>query len=156
MVVLCLACVLPVYGGDALAQPIERTLGHARVVDGDTIEIGTVRIRLWGIDAPETGQQCAIAATTYRCGQTAASTLAALIGAREVECTWKSRDRYGRPIAICRAGGLDLGAEMVRSGWALAFVKYSSDYVLQENEARRARRGLWAGSFMPPSEWRHR
>lgn len=65
-------------------------------------------------------------------------------------------DRYKRIVAICRIGKLDLGAEMVRAGWALAFVRYSSDYVAQESAARLAKRGLWAGTFQPPWEVRQR
>lgn len=146
-----LTVAMPVY-----AQSNDHTIGKARVVDGDTIEVGNIRIRLWGIDAPEASQQCEADARRYACGTAATDKLVSLIGARDVDCVHKTRDRYGRVVAMCRIGNLDLGAEMVQSGWAVAFVRYSSDYVSQENEARMARRGLWAGTFDPPSSWRSR
>lgn len=141
---------------DAVHAQSETIAGKARVIDGDTIDIGTTRIRLWGIDAPEGRQQCKFGDKPYLCGSKASSQLAALIGAREVECQGKTRDRYKRIVAVCRIGQQDLGAEMVRLGWALAFVRYSNDYVGQESEARLARRGMWAGTFDPPWEVRQR
>ena len=77
-----------------------------------------------------------------------------LLADAEVTCEVRVEDRYARTVALCRTGGLDIGAAMVRDGWALAFVRYSADYVAQEQEAQRTRRGMWAGSFTPPWEWR--
>jgi endonuclease YncB( thermonuclease family) len=113
------------------------------------------RIRLFGIDAAESSQLCDNAAgQAYRCGQQAALALADHIGRRTVRCEGKQRDRYGRLVAICYLSGDDLNAWMVSQGLALAFRKYSTLYVPQEDEAQRARRGLWSGSFEPPWEWR--
>ena len=136
-------------GGPAAAQT-----GRATVIDGDTLEVAGVRVRLWGIDAPESRQTCLKAEVTYPCGQLAARHLVALVGGREVHCIARKTDRYGRTVALCRVETLDLGAAMVRDGWALAFVRYAADYLGLEGEARAARRGLWQGTFVPPWEWR--
>ncbi len=91
--------------------------------------------RLWGIDAPETTQNCRDGCPA---GRLAATQLQTLIKGREIACKAKDTDRYGRTVAICRAGGEDLGALMVRSGMAWAFVRYSRDYVNQEARAKSA------------------
>lgn len=155
-ILLCLVCVKLVVTSPTAAQSPELVVGKARVVDGDTIDIGPKRIRLWGIDAPEGKQQCEVGGKQYLCGIEATNQLVTFIKTQDVECLSKTLDRYKRIVAICRIGKLDLGAEMVRAGWALAFVRYSSDYVAQESEARLAMRGLWAGTFQPPWEVRQR
>jgi len=129
--------------------------GVASVIDGDTLEIHGERVRLFGIDACEARQLCEDAsAQPYRCGQRAALALADHIGSRTVRCEGKTRDRYGRLVAICYLGDEDLDAWMVSQGLALAFRKYSTLYVPQEEDAQAAKRGLWAGSFEAPWEWR--
>ncbi len=77
-----------------------------------------------------------------------------MIGDHEVTCQGDTRDRYGRLIAVCCAGGTDLNGAMVLQGWALAYRKYGVDYVDQEAVARDARVGMWRGEFVPPWEWR--
>jgi endonuclease YncB( thermonuclease family) len=128
--------------------------GYAKAVDGDSLEIGTTRVRLYGIDAPEGKQTCQRAGRPWRCGEEAASKLRALVRDVELRCTQRDVDDYGRSVAVCRAGTTDLGAEMVRSGLALAYRRYSNDYVDEENYARNAHRGLWAAEFTPPWDWR--
>lgn len=128
--------------------------GRASVIDGDTLEIHGQRIRMHGIDAPESAQTCTINGKPYRCGQRSAMALADKIGARPVVCEGREHDRYRRLIAICRLGKEDLNAWLVSEGLALAYVRYSQDYVGQETAARKARRGLWAGEFMAPWDWR--
>lgn len=125
------------------------------MIDGDTLEIRGERIRLFGIDACESRQLCEDASgRSYRCGQQAALALADRIGRGTVRCEGKTRDRYGRLVATCYLGSEDLDAWMVSQGLALAFRKYSARYVPQEDAARLAKRGLWAGSFEAPWEWR--
>ena len=128
--------------------------GRATVIDGDTIEMRGQRIRLFGIDSPESAQLCRADQKTYRCGQQAALALADRIGERTVRCQQRDVDRYGRVVAVCYVGGEDLDRWMVEQGWAVAFRKYSLDYVDAENDAREARRGIWQGEFEPPWEWR--
>lgn len=128
-------------------------VGSADIVDGDSIKINGVAIRLHGIDAAEMAQTCAAAPSatrfmvsapsTWNCGLDARRALARLIGHSEVSCVETTIDKYGRTVARCRAGEKDLGAEMVRQGHAWAFVRYSTDYVEIEKEARAARRGIW-------------
>ena len=142
--------------GAALAgTPGAALAGTATVIDGDTLDLHGQRIRLHGIDAPESGQSCQDAdGAAYRCGQRAALALADRIGRRPVTCAPRDTDRYGRAIAVCMADGEDLNAWMVAQGHALAYRRYSSDYVDEEALARRDRRGLWAGAFVAPWDWR--
>lgn len=128
--------------------------GPAKVIDGDTIEVAGTRVRLWGIDAPESRQTCAEAEIVHACGQLATRHLRALVATGEVRCEARTWDRYGRTVALCRVGAVDLSAAMARDGWAMAFVRYSGDYITQEREAREAGRGLWAWHFTPPWDWR--
>jgi len=115
--------------------------GKPRVIDGDTIEIAGERIRLHGIDAPESKQTCTDAdGKKWRCGQQATFALANLIGNHWITCKGDKRDKYGRLIAVCFAGPHDLNAKMVRQGWALAYRRYSMDYVDDENTAKVARK----------------
>ena len=112
-----LLCV-PAYSESALTQAVT---GRASVIDGDTINVQGQRIRLHGIDAPESGQRCrrALGLVEYRCGKEAAFTLADRIGARNVSCKVRDVDRYKRLVAVCRDDDEDLNRWMVRQGWAL-------------------------------------
>jgi endonuclease YncB( thermonuclease family) len=129
--------------------------GIASVTDGDSLEIRGIRIRLHGIDAPESRQLCTQpSGQTWRCGQRAALALADRIGRRTVSCLALDVDRYSRAIAVCQQGGQDLSRWMVREGWAVAYRRYSHDYVLDEIDAQRAGRNIWSGSFVMPWDWR--
>lgn len=129
-------------------------VGVPTVVDGDTLELRGTRIRLHGIDAPESRQLCEAAGRSVRCGQRAALALDELIARRTVRCEKKDKDRYGRIVAVCRLGTTDINGWMVAQGHALAYRSYSKDYVMEEEAARRARRGVWAGTFDYPWDWR--
>jgi endonuclease YncB( thermonuclease family) len=124
--------------------------GHARIVDGDGLEIGSQSIRLHGVDAFEMRQMCG----GHACGQASANALRTLVGGRSVDCVEMDRDRYGRVVAVCHAGGQDLGAAMVRQGHAVAYTRYSQRYVLEERAARRDNAGAWAYGFTQPEAWR--
>lgn len=113
------------------------------------------RVRLHGIDAPESGQRCQDErGRDFRCGRRSAFALADWIGRANVSCEQRDTDRYGRVVAVCRVQGADMNHWMVREGWAVAYREYSPEYVSDELAAQRARAGLWAGRFIPPSEWR--
>ncbi len=143
--------VLP--AGSGFAQ--EPLTGIASVIDGDTIEIHDVRIRLHGIDSPEGRQQCfRESGTPWRCGQEAALALSDYVGRANVRCEPRDRDRYGRVVAVCYKGLEDLNRWMVANGWAAAYRAYSVDYVADEERARNAKLGIWSGSFEMPWEWR--
>lgn len=139
-------------------SPLQRIIGKARVIDGDTINIRAIQVRLEGIDAPETEQTCTGAkGEIWQCGKTATQHLSGLIKGQDVICESTGQDRYGRMLAICRlADGTDLNAKLVRDGYALAFVRYLNRYVGEERDAKNAKRGLWAGSFQAPWDWRAR
>jgi endonuclease YncB( thermonuclease family) len=137
---------------DATGAPLT---GRARVVDGDSLEIAGQRIRLFGIDAPELHQDCTTkAGRVYACGQAARRALDELTGGRAVTCTPLGQS-HDRAVALCRADGRDLGEEQVRSGHALELWSFSRGrYSAAERDARAARRGLWAGGFEEPAQWR--
>lgn len=140
----------------SLAQAAELS-GVPRVVDGDTLAIGATKVRLQGIDAPETDQVCLNAnGIRWTCGIDARDQLAAHVAGREINCTSNGVDAYKRTLAICSLAGDDLNAWMVQQGWALAYVQYSSAYRHAEEDARANQRGLWQGAFIAPWDWRHR
>lgn len=129
--------------------------GPARVVDGDTIVIGETRIRLEGIDAPESGQTCNRRwLGTWPCGEAATTHLALLVRDRIVRCDSRGTDLYGRMLGVCFTEGLELNADMVRNGFAWAFVKYSSRLVEAEASARALQLGIWQGEATPAWVWR--
>jgi len=141
-------------GAEVACVPQERISGRAEITDGDSFEIGSTSIRLYGIDAPEGRQPCTRDGRDWACGNEAARKLRSLTGDRTVTCTQRDVDDYGRIVAVCRSGGVDLAAEMARSGFATAYRRYSSAYVDEENEAKAARRGIWAGDFTDPAAYR--
>ncbi len=137
-----------------IGAPPDTVSGRVTVTDGDSFEIAKTRIRLNAVDAPEGRQTCVRSGSIWPCGEAAAAKLRALVAGRTVSCTRKDEDSYGRMVAVCSNGTADLGAEMVTAGLALAYRQYGDDYVDEEDAARAARRGLWAGEFTPPWELR--
>lgn len=128
--------------------------GPARVIDGDTLDVGGTRVRLHGVDAPEAAQSCFTGAAGWPCGRRATQALAALLDGGLVACAERDRDRYGRVVAVCRRDGLDVNGWLVAEGWAVAYRRYSDAYVELEAAARAAGRGIWAGEFVMPWDWR--
>lgn len=138
-----------------LSISAEASTGVASVTDGDTLEIRGPRIRLHGIDAPESSQRCTRpSGQEWRCGQQAALALSDRIGRRSVSCEERDIDRYDRAIAVCMEGGEDLSRWLVSQGWAVAYRRYSRDYIGAEDQARRAGRNIWSGQFVMPWYWR--
>lgn len=131
----------------------ETWTGQVRVIDGDTIIVNQTRLRLLSIDAFESAQSCTREGQEYPCGLEATRALIGLISQREVRCEGQKRDRYGRPLVVCWVDDLDLGREMVRLGWAVA--EYGTEYRADEDQARSAKAGAWAGTFSRPQRWRH-
>lgn len=131
--------------------------GEPRIVDGDTVQIGATKIRFAGIDAPETDQVCIDAkGEKWACGVASRNKLIEFAAGRTWDCDIVGTDRYGRSLGKCFVEGEDVSAWMVRSGWALSFVRYSHDYDKEETTAREEHAGLWAGAFIAPWDWRHR
>jgi endonuclease YncB( thermonuclease family) len=149
-----LLCAAVIAGFAAVAWVIERQTatiaGRARVIDGDSLRIADTEIRLFGIDAPEYGQTCLRAGRPWRCGLDATEALRAAVRNKEIVCRPRDRDRYGRTVAVCHAGELDLAAAMVKGGFAVSEAAYDAD----EREARDAGRGVWSSSFDHPAKWR--
>lgn len=152
------AILTPVDAARSPGKPSgDSVTGRSHVVDGDTLAIGDVRIRLDGIDAPELGQTCQRAFVgSWACGTAAKTQLETLIAGRDVTCEDKGRDVYGRMLGHCLAGDVDLNDRMVRAGYAWAFLKYSRTYVAAEAEARAQRVGVWQGDAEPPWTFRER
>jgi endonuclease YncB( thermonuclease family) len=141
-------------GGAHVIPAQERVTGRATIIDGDSFEIGDVGVRLFGVDAPEGRQPCVREGREWQCGEAAAAELRRLVGSRDVVCRKRDEDTYGRIVAVCHSGTVDLGAAMVRAGLAVAYRRYSDDYVDEERQAQAARRGVWAGTFASPEDWR--
>lgn len=149
---LLLAAPLPALSSEAETPELS---GIASVIDGDTIEIHATRIRLDGIDAPESAQLCRDGRDkVWRCGQRAAMALSERIDGRPVRCRQTGTDRYGRVVANCSVAGEGLNRWMVGQGWAVAYRHYSLAHVAAEDGARLAARGLWQGRFEMPWDWR--
>ncbi len=126
-------------------------------IDGDSFKMGGTEIRLNGIDAPEYRQTCTGSGNLqYPCGKLARDALSKLIRTKTIVCSMIQRDRYGREVSTCRDGTLEINREMVKLGWAVAYRKYSQKYVAVENEAKAAKRGVWAWDFEQPSHYRER
>ena len=136
--------------------PVEILGSVPRIVDADTLEVAGQKVRLQGIDAPESAQSCRQAGDQrYQCGEHATQALRTRIGPDAVTCTIEGRDRYMRALGICYAAdGTDLNGWLVRQGHALAYRRYSTKYVPQEDQAKAAQAGLWAGAFIKPWAWR--
>jgi endonuclease YncB( thermonuclease family) len=141
----------------ALTVPVAGQSGPVRLADGDSFSLGPDRYRLYGIDAPELHQQCTDAdGRAWPCGARARSELRRIIGTSPLQCRTVSTDRYGRSIAVCHANGRDIAEEMVRSGFATTIVRRggANPYEGAQADARAGKRGVWAGAFDTPSDWR--
>ncbi len=166
LLVLALACLSGFYAfghrpaARARAErqqvvPRAPIVGRVWVVDGDSIRIAGVSIRLAGIDAPEWDQTCTDpAGRSWRCGLAAGRRLREHVRGRVLTCRPRARDRYGRTVATCALpDGADVNAWLVRGGWAIAS-GYSRIYAAEEADAKSEKRGIWAGSFIDPADWR--
>ena len=151
-----------------LAQTLNSTeiYGVPKIIDGDTVHINNKKIRLEGIDAPEIKQQCKknflkISAyicfnftKDYSCGVVSKNKLIEKINNTEINCISTSKDRYKRYLATCYKEKINLNKWMVRRGYAVAYKRYSKDYVRDENYARENKLGIWQGKFIRPEKWR--
>ncbi len=149
--------------GVLLLAPVDETAaratlsGVARVVDGDTLDIDGRRVRLEGIDAPESAQTCGRRLFgTWDCGKASTKELKRLIAGHELSCENRGTDRYGRMLGVCFIGGEDINALMVREGLAWAFVRYSRSYVAEEAAARAHHLGVWQGQAEPAWVYREK
>jgi len=147
-ILLALAALIAVPAGANILS------GPATVVDGDTIDMTGTRIRLIGIDAPESAQNCTRAGQPWACGQDATATLQEILASRFLECTAQGTDMYGRTLATCQNAVFDLGREMVRRGMAVPADDAPPEYLEAQNIAQQLKSGLWSSEFEVPSAWR--
>ena len=145
--------------GHNIAQPseVKEFRSHeVRVIDGDSIVIGKLRIRMQGIDAPELKQECLDNKSNqlYKCGEVAKKHLIKLIDEQLIECTNEGLDRYQRQLSYCYVGKLNLNREMVRTGYAMAYSKYDKSFTREETEAKANKAGIWASKFENPEQYR--
>lgn len=164
LVAFALACgtlaalIIPPAALRSEARPgaAEVITGTARIIDGDTLDINGERIRLHGIDAPEAGQSCPGRGTVnWDCG-TAATEQLRKLARGVITCEGRERDAYGRFIGTCYADTRNINSEMVRQGYAWAFVKYSQDYVSDQQQSQSARAGIWAANETAVAPWDYR
>ena len=125
-----------------------------QVIDGDTIHIGKLKYRFFGIDAPETKQICEKDNIKIQCGIIAKNVLKNKIGDKIPECIVKDKDRYQRLVAECFIGKESLSRFMVREGYAVAYTQYSKDFIDDEKYAKENKLGIWSMNFQMPSEYR--
>ncbi|EEX08078.1 nuclease [Ruegeria lacuscaerulensis ITI-1157] len=152
MLRICSAFVLCLTVTACAAAPLT---GRISVIDADTWDVGGVRVRLHGIDAPELDQTCQDAGgAIWSCGAWVTNQVRQSFGGKRAVCTQRDIDRYGRIVAACRVAGADAGELMVRAGLAFAYRKYSGDYIAAENRAVAAGVGLHAGKVQAP--WLYR
>jgi endonuclease YncB( thermonuclease family) len=138
------------------AVPVNQDFaGIARVLDGDTIHVGDTRVRLEGIDAPESAQTCLTATgDAWPCGHAATRAMQAMVEGRQVTCRNHGLEKYGRTLGTCFVDSRNVNAEMIRLGLAWAFARYSQVYVADEAQARAAHVGIWQGASQPAWEYR--
>ena len=126
-----------------------------KVIDGDSLVVDGVEIRLHGIDAPEYQQPCFKAdGKSYACGVAAGKFLHSIVANAQLRCQIKAVDRYKRKVAVCFANDQDVNQMMVQKGWAVAYDRYGKDYVQDQDEAKRKKIGIWQGKFMRPEFYR--
>ncbi len=132
--------------------------GIPKIHEGDHVQIGSRRIRLGGIDAPSVDQLCLNPkGDRWTCGAAARDELIKHAGNKSWSCHQrKAADRRGRIVARCEVDGEDIQKWMVRSGWALSYMRLSHDYDADEKAARDAKAGMWQGAFIAPWDWRVR
>ena len=129
--------------------------GIPKVIDGDTIKINDISVRLHGIDTPERNQKCKDKNNFfYFCGRVATKALISIIDQTVINCDEKDKDKYGRVVAVCFRAGEDINAIMVKEGMGIAYRYYSKDYVEEEEYAKNNKLGIWSGEFIEPYQWR--
>ena len=154
-IALVVAIVILNKGTNDTPETLPDTGQEVEVIDGDTIEVNSEKIRLYGIDAPENGQPCKRNNSSYDCGAASKEHLEFILAGTKVQCTRQGKDKWGRFIGKCTADGDDVSQLMVRHGWALAYRKYSSAYVQDEEFAELNKLGMWSKDFSLPSQWRN-
>ncbi|MCB1473541.1 MAG: thermonuclease family protein [Rhodobiaceae bacterium] len=147
---LVIIAVLVLVAGLIPRETPPQVSGPARIIDGDSLYVGRVEVRLKGIDAPEYNQTCRADGASWPCGRQARDVLRSLTKGRPVACDLRGIDRYGRALGECRTGGVDINETLVREGWAVAY----GGYEVAEARAAAERKGMWRGDFDRPRDHR--
>ncbi|MEP4554592.1 MAG: thermonuclease family protein [Tateyamaria sp.] len=151
MLRICTAIVLAFMPVSGIAD----IMGVVHVIDADTIDVGEIRIRLHAIDAPEQDQNCTTEhGVAFACGAWATDQVVARFAGQYAKCSATDIDKYGRTVATCDVGGVDMGREIVSLGWAFAYRRYGMDYDLDEVTADAADRGLHGFHVQSPAQFR--
>ena len=141
--------------GQSQFKPYAEAEGVVQVLEGDVISVGGSVVRLYGIDAPELGQQCeAASGRAYDCGEASRLALERMIGPRELRCTLFAVLEDGRQTGMCRSGDQDVGLLQVRRGWAFVARGLSNRYIKAQTRAQIDRAGLWSGRAQRPWVYR--
>ncbi|MBL9065711.1 MAG: thermonuclease family protein [Sphingopyxis sp.] len=135
----------------ASAQDIS---GSGRAMDGDSLDMAGIVVRLHGVDAPELNQICAREGQSWACGKEASARLAQLVNGAELRCEQHDVDNYDRIVASCTARQVDLGQAMVEAGLAVALPQFSDRYVGAEARAKAMKLGIWNSDFQQPADYR--
>ena len=164
LLTLCLLATLlasvgnirPAFADEVRPYSLGGTVTVTRIVDGDSLRSGDLQIRIHGIDAPEMRQSCVDArGRSWACGKAARTAMSEILStAAQLECELRDVDRYGRLVMRCMAGDTDIAAALVRRGLALAYRRYATDYVEDEQVAAQEATGMWQGKFETPWDWR--
>ena len=133
------------------------TIGTGMAIEGDAVSVNGTIVKLWGIDAPDKGQTClSVFRKEYDCFNKAKDALTNLVGSNVITCYVRGKDSQGQKVGTCGVNGLDLGALMIKSGWALSFLSLSPQYVRLESLAQAKKIGVWAGQIEAPWLYRSR
>ena len=142
--ILCFAC--PVWAD---------VNGTVRVIDGDTFDVGGVRVRIHGIDAPEVDQTCTHPQRgEWACGAFVRDEVRDRYQGQFADCRQRDMDRFGRIVGTCFVDGQDIAEAIVSDGLAEAYRRYSMDYDLAEKAAQVRGAGLWSSDMQTPAEFR--
>jgi endonuclease YncB( thermonuclease family) len=147
----CAALLLP-----SMSAAADTLTGRATVIDGDTLEIQSQRIRLLDIDAPESQQICSRVegnqvTVGWPCGQRAALALPDWISQALVICEATRKDKYQQWLGHCLAGGQNVALWLASRGWAVPYRDCRCEAIRNVSEqARLLGRGLWSGTFVMP------
>ena len=145
----------------AFAASAERTIaGEAQVLDGDSLVVSGVRIRILDVDAPESGQFCfaksgPVDQGAWHCGRQAARALSDAIGDQEVSCDVTGQGIRKAWLARCSVAGQDLAQWLAANGWAVPAPDCKCEVVRSASDQARAEGiGIWSSAFTMPWDWR--
>jgi endonuclease YncB( thermonuclease family) len=145
----------------AFSAGAERTVaGQGQVIDGDSLVVNGVRIRILDVDAPERGQFCfargeSVDQGAWHCGKRAAAALSDWIGEQKISCETTGQEVRKDWLARCSVGGEDLAQWLAANGWAVPAPDCKCEVVRSvSDQARAAELGIWSSAFTMPWEWR--